>query len=623
MNEQDISTQILSDITVYMKYARYLPEHKRRETWDELVTRNMEMHLKKFPELQGEIKANYQFVYDKKVLPSMRSMQFAGKPIEISPNRIFNCAYAPVDDWRVFGEIMFLLLGGTGVGYSVQQHHVDELPEIRKPNPNRTRRYLINDSIEGWADAVKYLIRSYFFGGSRLRFDYSDIRAKGARLVTSGGKAPGPQPLKECLVKVEGVLSEKEDGSKLSAIEVHDIVCHIADAVLAGGIRRAALISLFSADDKEMIACKSGNWWETNPQRGRANNSAVLLRHKVTKEFFLDLWKRVEASNAGEPGIYLSNDKDWGTNPCCEIGLRPFQFCNLTEVNVSNITGQQDLEQRVRAATFIGTLQAGYTDFHYLRPVWQRTTERDALIGVSMTGIASGRVLQDDISLADAANVVKEENARVAEAIGINKAARTTCVKPAGTTSLTLGTSSGIHAWHNDYYIRRIRVGKNEPIYWHLAIHHPELVEDEYFRPHDTAVISVPQRAPEGSILRDESAFQLLRRVKKITKEWVNPGKRTGQNGHNVSATISLHENEWVDAGEWMWDNRHHYNGLSVLPFNGGTYQQAPFEDCSKEKFEAMLATLADVDLTKIVEEDDNTDLKGEAACAGGACEIT
>ena len=623
MNEQDISTQILSDITVYMKYARYLPKKQRRETWEELVARNMEMHMKKYPNLKQEIKDNYQFVYDKKVLPSMRSMQFAGKPIEISPNRVFNCAYAPVDDWRVFGEIMFLLLGGTGVGYSVQQHHVDELPEIRKPNQQRTRRYLINDSIEGWADAVKYLVRSYFFGGSRLRFDYSDIRPKGARLVTSGGKAPGPQPLKECLVKVEGVLSEKTDGDKLSAIEVHDIVCHIADAVLAGGIRRAALISLFSADDNEMIACKAGNWWETNPQRGRANNSAVLLRHRVTKEFFLDLWKRVEASNAGEPGIYLSNDKDWGTNPCCEIGLRPFQFCNLTEVNVSNITSQDDLEERVRAAAFIGTLQAGYTDFHYLRNVWQRTTEKDALIGVSMTGIASGRVLQGDINLTDAASVVKEENARVAQAIGINTAARTTCVKPAGTTSLTLGTSSGIHAWHNDYYIRRIRVGKNEPIYWHLAIHHPELVEDEYFRPHDTAVISVPQRAPEGAILRDESAFQLLRRVKKITKEWVSPGKRSGQNGHNVSATISLHDNEWTDAGEWMWDNRKSYNGLSVLPHNGGTYQQAPFEDCSKEKFEAMLATLQGVDLAKIVEEDDNTDLKGEAACAGGACEIT
>ncbi len=623
MNDQDLSTEILSDITVYMKYARYLPEKNRRETWEELVARNIDMHMKKYPELKQEIKDAYQFVYDKKVLPSMRSMQFAGKPIEISPNRVFNCAYAPVDDWRVFGEIMFLLLGGTGVGYSVQQHHVDELPEIRKPNAERTRRYLINDSIEGWADAVKYLIRSYFFGGSRLRFDYSDIRPKGARLVTSGGKAPGPQPLKECLVRVEGVLSEKANGAKLSAIEVHDIVCYIADAVLAGGIRRAALIALFSADDNEMIACKAGNWWETNSQRGRANNSAVLLRHRVTKEFFLDLWARVEASNAGEPGIYLSNDKDWGTNPCCEIGLRPFQFCNLTEVNVSNVKDQSDLEERVQAAAFIGTLQAGYTDFHYLRNVWQRTTEKDALIGVSMTGIASGRVLEDDINLTQAAKVVKTENARVADAIGINHAARTTCVKPAGTTSLTLGTSSGIHAWHNDYYIRRIRVGKNEPIYWHLAIHHPELVEDEYFRPHDTAVISVPQRAPEGSILRDESAFQLLRRVKKITKEWVAPGKRSGQNGHNVSATISLHENEWTDAGEWMWDNRNSYNGLAVLPHNGGTYRQAPFEDCSKEKFEAMMATLENVDLTKIVEEDDNTDLKGEAACAGGACEIT
>ena len=623
MNETDLSTQILSDITVYMKYARYLPKKKRRETWDELVTRNMKMHIKKYPELKKEIKENYEFVYEKKVLPSMRSMQFAGKPIEISPNRVFNCAYAPIDDWRVFGEIMFLLLGGTGVGYSVQKHHVEELPEIRKPNANRTRRYLINDSIEGWADAVKYLIRSYFFGGSRLRFDFSDIRPKGARLVTSGGKAPGAQPLRECLVKVEGVLSEKKDGDKLSPIEVHDIVCHIADAVLAGGIRRAALISLFSACDNEMISSKTGNWWEKNPQRGRANNSAVLLRHKITKEFFLKLWERVEASNAGEPGIYFSNDKDWGTNPCCEIGLRPFQFCNLTEVNVSNITDQRDLEQRVRAAAFIGTLQAGYTDFHYLRAIWQRNTEKDALIGVSMTGIAAGCVLQDDIDLAAAARAVKEENARVADAIGINHAARTTCVKPAGTTSLTLGTSSGIHAWHNDYYVRRIRVGKNESIYWHLSIHHPELVEDEYMRPHDTAVITVPQKAPEGAIYRTESAFQLLRRVKKITTEWVKGGHRSGQNGHNVSATISLHDNEWADAGEWMWESRNSYNGLSVLPYDGGSYRQSPFEDCSEEKYMVMMEKLAHVDLSKIIEEDDNTDLKGEVACAGGACEIT
>lgn len=616
----DVSNRILSDITVYMKYAKYLPELNRRESWEELVTRNKEMHIKRYPKLATEIETAYQYVYDKKVLPSMRSLQFGGKPIEISPNRIYNCAYLPIDDWRAFGETMFLLLGGTGVGYSVQKHHVESLPEIRKPNSDRTRRFLIADSIEGWADAVKALMKSYFYGGSKLRFDFSDIRPKGARLVTSGGKAPGPQPLKECLVKIEGILNAKADGEKLTPIETHDVVCHIADAVLAGGIRRAALISLFSADDDEMIACKSGAWWEQNPQRGRANNSAVLMRHKLTKEFFLDIWKRVELSGAGEPGIYLSNDKDWGTNPCCEIALRPFQFCNLCEVNVSNIESQDDYNARVKAAAFIGTLQASYTDFHYLRPIWQRTTEKDALIGVSMTGIGSGTVLGYDMK--EAAKIVKEENARVALLLDINKSARCTTVKPAGTTSLTLGTSSGIHAWHNDYYIRRVRVGKNEAIYTYLAMYHPELVEDEYFRPHDTAVISIPQKAPEGSIMRSESPFQLLERVKRVSREWIRLGHRSGNNTHNVSATISLRDHEWEAAGQWMWDNRDHYNGLSVLPYDGGTYTQAPFEDCSKETYERMMLSLKDIDLTRVVELDDNTDLSGELACAGGACEI-
>jgi len=616
----EISNQILSEITVYMKYAKYLPELNRRETWEELVTRNKEMHVKKYPKLREEIESAYQFVYNKKVLPSMRSLQFGGKPIEISPNRIYNCAYFPIDDYRAFAEAMFLLLGGTGVGYSVQKHHVDALPEIRKPNPKRTRRYLIADSIEGWADAVKVLVKSYFEGGSTYSFDFSVIRAKGTRLVTSGGKAPGPQPLKECLIKLQGVLDAKEDGDKLFPIEVHDMVCHIADAVLAGGIRRAALISLFNADDEEMIACKSGNWWETNPQRGRANNSAVLIRHKVTKEFFMDLWKRVELSNAGEPGIYLSNDKDWGTNPCCEIALRPFQFCNLCEVNASDLESQDDLMARVRAAAFIGTLQAGYTDFHYLRPIWKRTTEKDALIGVSMTGIGSGVVLGYDMK--EAAKAVKEENQRVAELIGINHSARTTTVKPAGTTSLALGTSSGIHAWHNDYYMRRIRVGKNEAIYTYLAEYHPELVEDEYFRPHDTAVISIPQKAPEGAILRTESPFALLDRIKKVHLEWVKPGHRSGNNTHNVSATVSLKADEWELAGEWMWTNRDHYNGLSVLPYDGGTYIQAPFEDITKDQYEVMLQSLTNIDLSQVIELDDNTDLSGELACAGGACEI-
>tara|TARA_Y100001937_G_scaffold58304_1_gene79918 strand:+ start:1919 stop:3778 length:1860 start_codon:yes stop_codon:yes gene_type:complete len=618
----NLSNKILSEITVHMKYAKYLPEQNRRETWEELVTRNKTMHIKKYPKLKEEIQNVYQYVYDKKVLPSMRSMQFGGKPIEISPNRVYNCAYLPIDSPDAFNETMFLLLGGTGVGYSVQKHHVEKLPRINKPYKNRTKRYLIGDSIEGWADSIKVLVKSYLNGkSSKIEFDFSDIRPKGARLVTSGGKAPGPQPLKECLLKVEGVLSQKEDGDKLTTLEVHDMICYIADAVLAGGIRRAALISLFSADDDEMIGCKSGNWWELNPQRGRANNSAVLMRHKITKSFFMDLWKRVELSGAGEPGIYFNNDKDWGTNPCCEIALRPFQFCNLCEVNASDLESQEDLNERVKAAAFIGTLQASYTDFHYLRQIWKETTEKDALIGVSMTGIGSGKVLK--LNTTESAEIVKKENARVARMLGINKSARCTTVKPAGTTSLTLGTSSGIHAWHNDYYVRRIRVGKNEAIYTYLAENHPELIEDCVFRSHDTAVISIPQKAPEGSILRTESPFDLLNRVKKISTEWVKPGHRKGSNTHNVSATISLKEDEWDKAGEWMWKNRDCYNGLSVLPYDGGTYTQAPFEDITKKDYEKLLKSLTSVNLLGVVELTDETDLKGELACAGGACEIT
>jgi len=617
----EVATQILSDITVHMKYARYLPKKERRETWRELVTRNKKMHIKTYPQLKEEIEEVYEYVYDKKVLPSMRSMQFGGKPIEVAPNRIFNCAYLPVDDWRAFSETMFLLLGGTGVGYSVQQHHVEQLPEIQRPNEKRTRRFLIADSIEGWADAIKALTKSYFKGGSKIRFDYSDIRPKGARLLTSGGKAPGPQPLRECIVKIEGIFRQKENGDKLEPIEVHDIICHIADAVLTGGIRRAALIALFSAADDEMIAAKTGNWWEKNPQRGRANNSVVLMRHRITKRYFKELWERVKASGSGEPGFYFTNDKDWGTNPCCEIGLRPYQFCNLTEINASDISSQEEYENRAKAAAFIGTLQAGYTDFHYLRDIWRRSTERDSLIGVSMTGIASGKVLKLDME--QTSKVIKEENKRIAKLIGIRPAARTTCVKPAGTTSLTLGTSSGIHAWHNKYYLRRLRVGKNEAIYTYLQVHHPDLIEDEFFRPHDTAVISVPQKSPHGATTRHESAIDLLERVKKVSDEWVLPGHKKGQNTHNVSATISVKEKEWENVGEWMWKNRDCYNGLTVLPYDGGSYKQAPFEDCTKEEYERLIETLQEVDLTKVIEVDDNTNLTGELACAGGACEIT
>lgn len=614
-------SQILSEITVHLKYSKYIPELERRETWSELVTRNKEMHLKKFPNLKQEIEEAYQFVYDKKILPSMRALQFSGKPIEINNARIFNCAYLPIDDYRAFSEVMFLLLSGCGVGYSVQTHHIESLPEIRKPL--KSKRYLVGDSIEGWADAVRMLFKAYFGVISDLpKFDFRDIRPKGAYLITVGGKAPGPEPLKLALTHVQAILDRKQDGEKLTSLECHDIVCHLADAVLSGGIRRAALISLFDLDDENMLTCKFGNWWETNPQRGRANNSAVLLRNKIDKETFLNLWKKIELSNSGEPGFIFTNDKDAGTNPCAEINLKANQFCNLCEINASDLDSQEEYNARAKAAAFIGTLQASYTDFHYLRNVWKKTTEKEALLGIGMTGIASGKVLKLDMR--EAAKVACDENERVAKIIGINKAARVTTVKPSGTTSLVLGTSSGIHDWHNDFYYRRIRLGKNEALYTYLSIYAPEMLEDDFFKPTIQSIVKIPQRAPEGAITRKKgSAIKLLERIKFVNKEWIQPGYRKGANQHNVSATVTIKPNEWDKVGDWVYENREYYTALSFLPEDLGSYTQAPFENIPEEEYNEAVKKLHEIDLTKVVEITDNTARQDEQACAGGNCEIS
>ena len=615
----DKSNQILSDLVVFNKYAKYVAGEERRETWEEIVDRYINMMKKRYPSLKEEIDANSKFLYDKKVLMSMRAAQFSGAAIEKSESRVYNCAYLPIDDYRAFSETMFLLLGGTGVGYSVQRDHVNQLPEIHKPK--KKQKYLVSDSIEGWADAVRHLMSSYFgMRKTKPVFDFSDIRPKGARLITAGGKAPGHEPLKKCLFNLEIMLDRKEDGERLSPIEVHDMICYIADAVLAGGIRRAALISLFSADDDEMIACKSGAWWENNSQRGRANNSAVLLRHRITKKFFVNLWKKIEDSGSGEPGTYLSNDKDWGTNPCCEIALRPFQFCNLTEINAGNVIDQLDLNERAYAASFFGTLQAGFTNFHYLRSIWKETTEKDALVGVGMTGICNGAVY--NLDLQEAVDVTIDANYNTATSIGINPAARITTVKPSGTTSCVVGTSSGIHAWHSKYYIRRMQCNKDEALYQYLAINHPELVKDMKLIP-NSAVIEIPQMAPNTATLReDETALQMLERVQKWNTDWVKQGHINGRNTHNVSATVSVKEDEWEGIVEWMWENKNTFNGLSVLPYDGGTYVQAPFEEITKEEFGKRYAALSKVDLTKVIEIGDNTDLSNELACSGGSCEV-
>ena len=626
-------TQLLSDIVVYNKYAKYDKKKERRETWVEIIDRYKGMLTKKYPKLSDEIETNSAYLYSKQVLPSMRAAQFSGNAILKNEARIYNCSYMPIDDYRAFGELMFLLLGGTGAGYSVQYHHVEKLPEIRKPL--KESKYLVGDSIEGWADAVKQLMKSYFgLTATKPRFDFNDIREKGAALVTAGGKAPGPDPLRICLANVESVLNQKKNGEKLTPLEVHDICCFIADAVLAGGIRRAALISLFSMDDAEMVTCKHGNWWESNPQRGRANNSAVILRNRVKRGEFDTLWEMVKDSNSGEPGTYYTNDPEYGTNPCCEISLRPFTFCNLTELNAGVVTSQDEFNEFARVAAFFGTLQAGFTDFHYLRPIWKKNTEKDALVGVGITGICNGTL--EDIDLAEGAYIVKLENERVAGLLGINTAARTTTIKPSGSTSCVVGTSSGIHAWHSKYYIRNMQCKVGDDLYNYFINNHPELIKVMEYDP-KSAVIGIPCNAPEGATLReDENAVKMLKRVKRYNLEWVRSGHRRGPNTNNVSATVSIDKendyiiedkgtlNEWEVVGNWMWDEKDNYNGLSVLPFDNGSYKNAPFEVCTKSEYDTLIKYIADnpIDMTKIVEEEDNTDLSAELACSGGNCEI-
>jgi ribonucleoside-diphosphate reductase alpha chain len=617
-NFMDLGLETLSDLTVFSKYAKYIPELKRRETWNEIVDRYQGMMIKKYPYLEEAIIASAMWIREKKVLPSMRALQFAGPAAEVNNARIYNCCFLPIDSLHCFSETMFLLLGGTGVGFSVQKHHVAQLPAITKPGKKKT--YLIEDSIMGWADAVKVLFKAYMEGKFMPVFDFRAIRHKGARLVTAGGKAPGPEPLKICLTHVQAILDRKQEGEQLTTLECHDIMCHIANSVLAGGIRRSAMISLFSHDDEEMVTCKYGAWWETNEQRGRSNNSAVLKRDEISQDEFLSLWKRIEASGSGEPGVYWTNNKNWGTNPCCEIGLRPYQFCNLCEVNVSDVTDQEDLNDRVAVAAFFGTLQAGFTDFHYLRNVWKETTQKDALLGIGMTGIGSGTIL--NAKLEHAANTAKVVNRMISAQTGINEAARVTCIKPSGTTSCVLGTSSGIHAWHAPYYLRTMRFNKNEDVAAYLMVNHPELCEDDILRPNDTVCVRIPIKAPEGSIFRTETAIDTLERVKKFAQEWIKPGHINGDNTHNVSATVSIKEGEWPTVGDWMWDNREYYNGLSVLPYDNGSYVQAPFEDITEEEYNKRIATLHSIDLTKVMEIEDHVEFGQTAACAGGSCSV-
>ncbi len=616
------STELLSKIVVWNKYGRFLYDQKRRERYEEIVDRNKQMHIDKFPELTEEINAAYEQVYSKNILPSMRSFQFAGDAIRQNNARIFNCSYLPIERLQAFQELMFLLLSGCGVGYSVRRRHVEALGTFYPLNGKKTETYIIPDSIEGWAMSIDFLIRSLKDGYEPV-FDYSKIRKRGERLVVGGGKAPGAEPLRVCHQEI--INYYKDYGivtpGPLKPIMVHDICCLVSEAVMAGGIRRAAMISLFDHNDGAMLHCKSGEWWMKHPYRARANNSAVLDRN-ISRKDFDAIWKKVEQSNAGEPGLFWTDDLilNSGTNPCAEIALRPYTFCNLVEVN---ITGdfEQDMA-RVKAAALIATLQASYTDFKFLSPEWKINTDEDALIGVGLTGIAGADVSK---YYQDLAEQVKYTNAEIAAKIGINPSARCTTVKPSGTASIVLGTSSGIHAWHSKYYIRRMRVSKNDALYSYILKQAPLLVEDDFFKPKDTAVLSFPVKAQDGAISREsETAIEFAERCLDANVWYVRQGQNRDNLHNNVSATVSVKKSEWPELGEWMYENRAFYNGMSVLPYDDSVYKQAPFETITEEEYLKLEAQLEGIDLdpSSIIEEDDLTELIENSACAGGACEL-
>lgn len=665
--------KFLSDIVVYTKYANYLEELQRRQSWEEAVDVLVDMHIRKFPELKSEIRKHFSYVYRKLVLPSMRSVQFGGIPIEFCPNRIFNCAYTTMDDKYVFTEVMFHLLSGTGVGYSVRKRHVEKLPVVQEPSG--TRRFLIGDSIEGWSDSIRHLMVAYFEGKSLPIFDYRDIRKKGSRIKKTGGTAPGPDRLVIVHEKISKVLI-KAIGRKLTTLEVHDIACYIAECIKAGGVREAAMISLFDKDDADMLSCKSmykakyishteneserivritceakhyeteefevimtkkfGDddfellrdggiiaWYYIHPQRGRANNSVALNRANTTYEEYKKVMLACKESKAGEPGIYWCNNDDDGTNPCAEIALPPNTFCNLTTSVVYNCKTQEELNERVAAAAFIGTLQAAYTDFHMLRPIWKENAEKAALLGVSLTGMASGDVY--NLNFEEAAAIACEVNEKTATKIGINKAERVTCIKPEGSGTLAAGIlGNGVHDIHSEFLIRNIRIKKHEPLYEYLVKIMPRFVEDEFLYEDEKAVVSIPLRAKPGSMLRSNTtAVEFLERVRMIHERWIVPGHRTGDNTHNVSATVSVRNDEWDDVIEWMWNNKNSYNGLSLLPYSEHTYKQAPFEDITEERYIEMYNSFPDdFDFSSITEEHNNVDLVQEAACTGAGCAI-
>jgi len=600
--------QELQNYTFVSKYARWIESKQRRETWKEAVERVKGMMLTKYGDfgINEDIEWAYDLMYKKKVLGSQRALQFGGEPILKRHAKIYNCTSSYCDRLRFFQECFWLLLCGSGTGFSVQKHHVAKLPKLQHDAKKGSGvKHVIEDSIEGWADALGVLLSSYFdrpadpsfagFANQHVVFDYSQIREKGAPLSSGVGKAPGYEPLANGLEKIRSLLDRciANGQEKLRPIDAYDIVMHSSDAVLSGGVRRSASLALFSPDDEEMAKAKTGNWFIDNPQRARSNNSALLLKNETTYEQFAALMESVK--EFGEPGFIWSESKDMIFNPCVEIGMWPvdettgesgWQGCNLSTINCSSLADEEDFYERCRAAAIIGTLQAGFTDLEYLGSVSKNIFDREALLGVSLTGMMEkpDLVLSDKV-LKKGAGIAVKTNREFADKIKINQAARVTCLKPEGTSSSMLGTSSGIHPHHAKRYIRHVQANVLEAPYGYFKSYNPQACEKSSWSANDTdEVIKFPIEVPDGSKLKNQlPAVEMLDVVKNTQIHWVNSGKNkelcTQQFlSHNVSNTVTVKPDEWEDVTKFIYKNRQYYAGISLIPQSGDKdYPQAPF----------------------------------------------
>ena len=610
------------------RYARFLDDKGRREQWSETVWRYVDYVFSRTPAIKDntELKDRiYKAIYDMKVMPSMRAVMTAGKSADRDNTCIYNCSYLPVDDPKSFDEAMFILLCGTGVGFSVESKYITQLPEVPEQLFESEHVIAVHDSKEGWAKALRLLI-AHLYSGEVPKWDVSNVRPAGARLKTFGGRASGPGPLVDLFSFAVNTFKHAK-GRKLNTLECHDLMCKIGEVVVVGGVRRSAMISLSDLDDERIRHAKSGPWWETAPHRALANNSAVY-NETPTVGKFMEEWLSLYNSHSGERGIFNREaakktvakygrrdpNFDFGTNPCSEIILRPYQFCNLTEVVVRHDDTIETLKDKVEVATILGTIQSTFTKFPYLRKVWQRNTEEERLLGVSLTGIFDNDMMVK--SSKDVLNVLREQSRKVNEEyatlLGIPKSAAITCVKPSGTVSQLVNSASGIHPRHSKYYIRRVRGDKKDPLTTFL-VEQGVPSEDCVYKPTQTTVFSFPQMAPAGLVRDDVTPIKHLEIWLEYQREWCE---------HKPSVTISVEEKDWPSVGAWVWQHFDEISGVSFLPYDGGTYRQAPYEECTEEQYNELKAKVPKLDWSLFKEQTDNVEGAQMLACVAGSCEI-